>query len=231
MLFNFMLTPLADIEPWGPPGQRRLHWFGLTHGQYWIEAGGARLLEYSDTVQRRHGISRYCDYQVARLYEDVMALAPHVLDAVPADLVPVLADTGWQRSPVSDMRWLDTAYLSPGADIVLWSDTSTVHIEWNNRDKRIEEAAAWSALQGCHRMTRADFVAECRSFHARLMAAMSERVDRVAAGALLPEIQVDLQALAREHEKRQCLAESTFGPLPSPTDWQAVRTALEAIDP
>ncbi|WP_370584974.1 DUF5984 family protein [Micromonospora sp. ANENR4] len=41
--FRFELYPLDEVSPWGR-GQPRLHWFGLTEGWYWLEAGGQELL-------------------------------------------------------------------------------------------------------------------------------------------------------------------------------------------
>ncbi len=35
-----------EVLPWGNPGELSLHWFGLTDGKYWIQAGDDALLEY-----------------------------------------------------------------------------------------------------------------------------------------------------------------------------------------
>ena len=255
MLFNFTLVPLDEIKPWGKPGGQSLHWFGLTDGEYWIEAGTSKLLEYSDQA-RQHGTTQFCSYQVARLYEDIVELAPYVLEPIPSDLAPAISDRGRKRTLARMSAWcdenaerdddqywstidststwigrreLDTAYLSPAADIVMWSDKSIVHIEWDNRDKLFEGLGAWTAPFGSYCLTRSDFAAECNSFHERLMSAMSKRVERVLVGALPPEIHVDFDGLAHEHQKRQRLSELNFGELPSPTDWQAVRDALKMI--
>jgi hypothetical protein len=76
MHINFSLTPLELVQPWGNPDRQSLHWFGLTHGQYWIEVGTAVLFEYSTAVQERFGTPRYCDYQVSRLHEDLLEMVP-----------------------------------------------------------------------------------------------------------------------------------------------------------
>lgn len=52
MLFNFTLTPLADVSYWGETEEKHLHWYGLTDGQFWIQAGNDVLLEYSEAVQK-----------------------------------------------------------------------------------------------------------------------------------------------------------------------------------
>lgn len=43
-LFEFTLTPVDAITPWGHPGQEHLHWYALSDGRFWIEAGPARPL-------------------------------------------------------------------------------------------------------------------------------------------------------------------------------------------
>lgn len=254
MLFQFKLTPLDAIQAWGPPENRRLHWFGLTDGQYWMEVGPDRLFEYSETA-RRHGAPRFCDYQVARLYEDVVDMAPDALDAVPPDLVPFIAGSGRRRTQARLAAWcdeqgdrddddywrivdsastwlgrrrLETSHLSPGADILMWSDGAILHVEWDHRDRLIAGACAWSASCGSHALPRSDFLRECRSFHDRLMEAMSERIDQVMAGALTPDIQVDVASLVREHQER-AERDLALDPTPATTDWQSVREALRTV--
>jgi uncharacterized protein DUF5984 len=255
MLFNFTLVPLHEIKPWGEPGHESLHWFGLTDSQYWIEVGATRLLEYSEGA-RRAGAGQFCDYQAVRLYEDIVDLAPYVLEPIPSDLAPLIADGAQRRTLgrisawcdahselVDDRYWsvvdhgstwigkrqLDTAYLTPSADILMWSDESLVHIEWDNQNKFFGCTGAWTARFGKYSLSRQDFIAECHSFHERLMHAMSERIKHVAAGALLRAIQVDIEGLVREHEQRRHLSPFNFGALPSPTDWAAVREVMKMI--
>ena len=74
MPFNFALIPLDELKPWGKPGEQRLHWFGLTDGQYGKEAGTSKLLEDSDTAQKRQPATRFWDYRVVRLYKAVARL-------------------------------------------------------------------------------------------------------------------------------------------------------------
>lgn len=255
MLFNFTLVSLEEIEPWGSDGNLSLHWFGLTDGHYWIEVGASKLLEYSRTAQEQ-GVSRFCEYQVARLYEDVTQLAALALEPIPVDLIAHMAGAGRKRTlsrlsawcdkhPERDdddywstvdaactwigQRELDTAYLSPSADIALWSDESMVHIEWDHREKLIEGYAAWSAPFGSYSLARSEFAAECLSLHERLMTAMSERVERAVSGAFPPEVRIDADGLLREHAQRCRLSMSDLVQLPASTDWPAVRHALEQI--
>jgi len=249
VLINFTLAPIEEIDPWGEPGSYRLHWFGLTYGEYWIQAGEAALFEYGDHA-RNAGAKRYCDYQVVRLYEDLVEMLPYILEPVPEPLVPYIrgesakawlnaygawrdrndyfceiadaADT-WSR-----MRRLDSAYLSPSANIAIWSDQEHVHIEWDNRDRHFDRKPAWTAVLGSYQMPRDKFIEEMKSFHDRLMDQMAARVDQVVAGCLPSEIQIDLPGLVREHEQRARSLDSALSVVLE-TDWQQAERAIREI--
>lgn len=257
-LFNFELKPLEQVQAWGEPHDPNLHWFGLTDGMYWIQAGDVRLFEYTKAAQDQLGAPQFCDYQIARLYEDVIDLAPYALEHVPKELrkyIAITEATPWNhhwdkwhdavRSCDDDQgetilfdnagswlgrRMLDTVYLAPSTNISVWSDEDLVHVEWDNRHKLIEGAPVWTATVGCWQMPRAKFVAEVLSFHYRLMEKMAERVSLVAAGMLPSRIRVDLTALLREHEIRSRQIDLNLHFRNSPTDWQAVSNAVHALD-
>lgn len=256
MLFNFSLTPVEQVVPWGAPGEESLHWFGLTDGRYWIRAGEAALLEYAESMRELRGAAQYCDYQVVRLYEDLLQMLGHVLEPVPPSLVEYIAGDGaldWHRKLVAweakhgdrldeDRYWklldasttwvanrrLDTLYLSPSAEIWIWSDESMVTLEWDNRDKLVDGVPAWSAQHGSYRLPKSDFLSEVQSFHARLMGQMADRVARVAAGALAPNVRIDVPSLQREQLER-CRALDQALLTPVATDWAAVREAIAEI--
>jgi hypothetical protein len=257
MHFNFALTPVERVKPWGHPGDETLHWFGLTDGQYWIQAGDAALLEYSTSMRELCGAPRYCEYQVARLYEDLLEMLCHVLEPVPPSLVERIAGDGarnWDRTVAywqtkhgdrldEDRYWklldasttwiaarrLDTLYLSPSAGIRIWSDGSMVNLEWDNRDKLADGVPAWSATHGSHQLPMSSFLVQVRSFHTRLMEQMASRVEQVAAGALPRNVQIDLPGLRREQlERCQALDEALQAPVAS--DWAAVREAIAEIE-
>lgn len=257
MLINFTLSPLEDTHPWGELGNLQLHWFGLTEGQYWIEAGDSTLLEYSSCVRARPSSTRYCEYQVVRLYEDLLEMAPFILEPVPSDLTSLLSldsakgwmnvyagviaeednssrdDRFWQAADLSvswlSNRSLDTGYLSPSANIQMWSDSSMVHIEWNNLDKRVDDVPAWSADQGAFHISRECFMEEITSFHNRLMNQMSDRVTQVLAGALPESIQIDRDGLEREHAIRSRPININLRGHSVSTDWTSVRQAIHTL--
>jgi hypothetical protein len=257
-LFQFELRPLDQIQPWGEPEDPNLHWFGLTDGQYWIQAGDYRLFEYSSAAQGRSSVPSFCDYQVVRLYEDVIDIAPYALEPVPEELQRYIALdeakpwnhhwTKWCESmdasgasedsmnlldeagPWMGCRTLDSAYLAPSANIVVWSNQASVHIQWDNRNKLLHGCQAWSAQFGSWQLPRAEFMDEIRSFHDRLMDQMARRVSQVVAGALPRHIRVDPEGLRREQHSRSRSIERNLGQPAPPTDWPAVLVAIQSLE-
>ncbi|MDR3427012.1 DUF5984 family protein [Silvimonas sp.] len=255
MLINFSLVPVEKIRPWGTPGAYRLHWFGLTDGEYWIQAGEAALFEHSDDAQTA-GAGRYCDYQVVRLYEDLMEMLPYILEPIPKSLTQYICGetaNAWQKTcntwcdksydvlessrfdetynaavAWTGKRWLDSAYLSPSANIAIWSDEEYVHIEWDNRDRRFNGKPAWSAILGSYKMPRNEFIKEMKSFHLRLMEQMATRVIQAEKGALAPGIEIDLPCLVKEQERRIRTLDTSLNLCPK-TDWKEVEKAIREI--
>lgn len=255
-LFNFLLAPLTDVK-WGRGQPGRVSWFGLTEGQYWIQAGPHALFEYRRNEHPSAAAPRYCDYPVARLYEDILEMVPHVLEPVPAALVPYIqfasssewdatrqpllenAPEGMEVSRYCDLaaacgswignRSLESGYLRPSTRIRMWSDASTVHIEWDNRDKLINGVPAWSASLGTCPWPRLEFIREVRSLHDRLLQEMGERIAQVAAGAL-PDVGPDCCHLTEEHLNRSVPIDHLFAGPTVPTDWEQVGDAIGRVE-
>lgn len=247
-MFNFTLTPLEQVAPWGGDNDKEnMHWFGLTDGEYWISVGDHTLLEYSPEFRRKRGIGRYCDYQIVRIWEDLLSILPDVLRPVPSDLVDFISGPphshprSWPDVPggVCDAwytaRWsigcrcLGTLYLSPGADIWLWSDETWVNVAWDNRDAVVDGVQAWTSLCGTFKLPRADFEMEVRSFHNRLIDQMGTRVQRVVEGALPSSIDIDIGGLVKEHKERSEALDNALKVPPDATSWDEVREARQII--
>lgn len=257
-LFQFELRPIDQVQPWGEPEDPNLHWFGLTDGQYWIQAGEHRLFEYSNAAQKQSGVHSNCDYNVVRFYEDVIGLAPYALEPVPEELERYVALdeakpwnhywTKWCESMDAKdasadftnlldeaaswigLRTLDSGYLNPSTNIVVWSNQASVHIQWDNRNKLLRDCQAWSAQFGSWQLPRAKFMDEVRSFHDRLMDQMAKRVSQVAAGALARHVRVDLEGLGREQHTRSQSIEGKIGQPVRPTNWSMVLAAIQSLE-
>ena len=104
----FTLRPVADVEPWGKPGDRFLSWVALTDGAYCIETPAGRLLEYTwgDPPE-----DYWVTYQVVRIFEDLLEIWPHAAEVVPGDMAArflawyatgayAQAADGWELDPL-----------------------------------------------------------------------------------------------------------------------------------
>jgi Family of unknown function (DUF5984) len=246
-LFEFKLAPLEAIEPWGDPPNLALHWFGLSDGSYYLDLGAARLLEYA----ARNGWPRFVEYQLARIHEDILSMLPDVLEPIP---LPVrlrfrdgsLGDTLRHLRTASELldgadpdldaaldalgsRLLDTAYLSPGAGIWIWSHAMKIVIEWDNGDRLVDGSRAWTATRGRHELARDDFVEEVGDFDRRLMAAMEERVHQVRDTWNRPDVTLDYDRLEVEQHERRGWLDASLRRCPGTPDWQSVRRGLSRI--
>lgn len=259
MLFNFNLLPLNQIAPWGypdKPDDQHLHWFGLTEGEYWLDVGDSKLFEYSEQLQALEDRNRYCPYYVVRFHEDLLEMAPHILEPVPPSLVPYISGEhgrAWQATAAAWLeasneenetacsdwydkavlwigaRQLDCGYLREPPNIYFWSDEITVHIEWDNSQRIIDGQPVWSATRGSYHLSRDAFLQEVRSFHDRLMQQMSERLEQVIAGMLPAEIEVDLPELKRQHMGRERSLERSLAPPAPAIDWKRIREAIRQM--
>ncbi|MEO6280836.1 DUF5984 family protein [Roseateles sp.] len=256
-LFEFRLRPLEEIQPWGTAADPNLHWFGLSDGCYWLNVGQHMLLEYSQQFQDEAGATRYCDYQIVRLHEDVLDMLPHVLRPVPPELREFIAlktesQVGyWDAWTSLDDRlidaethfdlldnagtWLgerrlDSLYLSPSARIWMWSDEQEVHIQWDNRDVHSHGVPVWSASCGSFSLSRVDFVNEVKAFHWRFMQQMAERVASILSNGAPPGVRIDRSALWQDQQRRASLSEQSFQPLADATPWLVVSAAVRQLE-
>lgn len=258
-LFNFSLLPIKDVSPFGYENQLSLHWFGLTDGWYWLRVGDEELFRFSDAwIDKWQAAGEtwnhpYVEYQVVRLWEDLLEILPSVLEPIP-EAIRRRCDPdreGWQLlardeawpdqhddwdTLVTATTWLwdrkiDAGYLVHPPRIRFWTDGVTLHITWDNRDCQEEGLPIWSTQQGQFTMPLAHFIDEVRSFDTRLIAAMAERVQAARADWPFPHVAIDLDGLEREHQDRATWLDQAFARARlQHTDWDAVIAAMDAID-
>jgi len=95
-LFEFDLVPLVDVVPWGEEPDLSLGWYGLTDGYYYMNVGDVQLFRYSDEIMQRWSDDgeknqhRYFEYQVARIYEDILYALPEILQPIPDSLFELI---------------------------------------------------------------------------------------------------------------------------------------------
>jgi hypothetical protein len=257
-LFEFELLPVDEIIPWGTAPDLSLHWFGLTDGFYRLKVGDEYLLNYTNEVvghwKQKHpdwnfgNKSTWIDYQVVRLWEDVLDILPYVLEPLPQRFVAVIDkgvsdlkrweveiasqlqnyDAVWEATSWIGQRSLDTMYLNPGASIKLWSADDIVYIKWDNVARVNDGIPVWSARRGVHRMRAADFLQEVHSFHDRLMQAMEARVAEIISNWRNPSIHIDLKHLAQEQKDRKTWLDRA---LAKPRSSPELETAIKLLSP
>ena len=235
--FRFELRPLDEVTPWGDPPT--LHWFGLTDGWYWIEGGGHELL-------RRTRSDDYVDYPVVRLWEDINALTPAVLEPVPADLLEFVASDpgswacdwlefvgGPDEAPdhpvVAAALWhgehfLDLGHLRNAPRLRFWravrDDHDEVTVDWRHEDDGRIGFTAGAAVR--FSVPAADYLEAVQTLDRELITAMRHRVDELERRGGLPGADIDLAGLRREHEDRAGWLAQRLAQTPA-TDWDAVR--------
>jgi hypothetical protein len=221
------------VAPWGSDTPT-LHWIGLTDGWYRIEAGERELLGPAD-------------YYVVRLWEDVNALTPKVLEPVPADLRPFIRSGPgqWVCSPLDFIpddagpdtpdhpaetaaNWygghrLDFGYLRSSPRLRLWRTVEDgrdeVSLDWRHDDARAEfTMPAGEYLEAVHTLDRT------------LIAAMEQRVGELERRGGLSGVDLDLAGLRHEHQDRSHWLARNLARTPA-TDWDGVREGVRHLLP
>ena len=244
MLFQFQLRPIDDIVPWGSEGDYSLSWFGLTDGWYWLKCGEEELFRYADSVLasrkyegRQQADPPYVDYQVVRLWEDVLEMLPEILTPVPVELLrkiePGLDAWRW-RGQIAELafpnedeisqsmeahfnlattwlqgRKLDVLHPKEGPRIWFWTDGTKMFIRWDNTELTMDGRSVWASTKGTYSMPLATCREEIESFDRRLIEKMGQRVQAIQHSWDRPLIKIDQEALLREQRERaNALAEA-----------------------
>lgn len=244
-MFEFELTPIELIPPWGEPPNLSLHWFGLTDGKYRIKVGDDYLLNYSDEYLEHTGRSTsFVEYQVVRLWEDILEMLPAILEPVPEELHFLLEASAKDRNewyekaadedlPEEAVYWLvdrelDCGYLTNAPQVTIWSTETDVILSWNCGSKTDSGYPVWSATRDSFRMSRNDFLNAVTEFDSALMSQMKDLVDSVVSGWKSDSISIDLSQLLHEQEDRSTWL-ANYLRRTSTTRWSEVVRLLAAI--
>src|SRR4051812_35106988 len=97
-LFNFVLRSPEQITQWA----KSLHWFGLTDGWYWLHLGDQEVpRSVKRSAEAPDGLS-YVDYNVVRLWEDLLDILPEILEPVPPDVAALTSKAdSWREELLS----------------------------------------------------------------------------------------------------------------------------------
>jgi len=221
-LFEFNLTPVEEITPWGCPDNPNLHWFALTLGQFRMPVGDQVLFRYRQEALASASDPQDADYQIASIARDILGSVAAGLTPLPPffehlvsdrELMDRLISTPIEDDPDSELdpeytawRWLGerspwTGYFVECPDFYFVRIGERIHIRWDNRNKRVDGCAIWEASYGSHEMSIEAFNAECRDFSNRLLAAMSDRISSIESGNSHPQVAISIESLREQHEE------------------------------
>lgn len=193
MIFEFELKPIEEIYPWGESPNLSLSWFGFTDGKYRLKIGDEYLLNYSkeyteyciEKFPEYSFDTTFIEYQVVRLWEDVLDFFPDIL-----------------RDSSKKRHFLDAGYLTNSPHIWICADEENVIINWDNRKIKVENIPVWSATFGNYKISKKDFIKEVKEFDEMLIKQMNERVKTICQIWSKPEIKVDCEQLKNEQNNR-----------------------------
>jgi hypothetical protein len=265
--FEFTLRPVDEIQPWGSDDEQRLHWFGLTDGCYWIRVGSEEIYRYADGIlkdwAKRYPDTDYTvpyvDYQIVRLWEDLLEIIPSVLEPLPPDFAAIAADAGawvlwetkaeqWkQDGPEADSndrsktfytavswwsnRRLSAWHLQHSPYIWFWRVGDTVSFRWDCLSRNEDGIQVWQAQTGELSLSIAEFIESVTTFDQRLIGEMRSRIDAARAGGLRPGVVPDIDSLERDHAYRATCMPAMLKAAPfKDYDWDDVREAMARID-
>lgn len=238
----FELRPLADIAAWGSAETGlKLHWFGLTDGWYDVIIDDRRLFSVV-------GETRGIDYQVVRLWEDLINVAKYALEPLPDPIAARVADleawTSWVAK-ICDLddhhdvvstalswwwdREMSASHLVGAPSIQMWCIGDELQLRWKSLVR--EGDPLWSSPSGHSVMKAEAFRDELLRFDRELIAAMAERVREIERSWSRSEISIDVDDLRREHGGRaRWLQESFAAPRYRAPTWDEIEAALVTLE-
>ncbi len=109
-LINFLLKHPDDIIPFGTESDKSLHWFGLTDGNLWLEAGKSKLYEYTDSFLSLLSMSdtKYVDYYLSRFIEDFTEQFEKIATGLPDESYAIAKNSmTLTKFQETSKQWLD----------------------------------------------------------------------------------------------------------------------------
>jgi hypothetical protein len=132
-VINFKLKDPVEIIPWGIEPNTRMHWFGLTDGDYWLHLGDKTIYEHTNEIAVAWDISGtpYTDYYIVRFLEDFTEMFAAIGEPIPEELYQMTRShfslfDFYERATT----WLEKLGDNETADINLYFDKYHKIIEW-----------------------------------------------------------------------------------------------------
>lgn len=227
---NFRLQDLDKICPWGSEENPRLHWFGLTDGQLWINARNQTIYEYSEAARQYFACPQlaYNDYQISRFLEDFSDTFRYIGESIPESLYDEIGEFEaktdvWKESHIEDedeafelfydneyeplTRWFydrtfDSGHLVGGPQIGCFRFGDKIKLLWESSYQLDNGESIWTAPMGIVEMTYAEFVSSVMEFYESFFAAMDKQVENAVAKDW-GNVSLDKERLVEENEERR----------------------------
>lgn len=226
---NFQLKELDKVKPFGEDADRSLHWFGLTDGFLWINAGTQTLYEYSEEADAFfEGCGRYNEYYIARFLEDFTRTFQYVGESIPEKLYNDIdkfseKSEQWrmyheeEEDAVFDLffdeeycafcewwwnRGFDSGHLIGGPDIYCFRCGEKIKILWESAFQTGSGKSIWTAPKGCFEMSYEEFITSVTDFFNSFFKAMDKQIED-AIKKEWGSIELDKQRLILENEERK----------------------------
>lgn len=225
---NFRLQDLDKICPWGSGENLILHWFGLTDGQLWINAGNQTIYEYSEAAKNYFSCPQYNDYQISRFLEDFSDTFRYISESISGSLYDEItkfeAKTNkWKESHIEDedeifelffdneyeplTRWFfdrifDSGYLVGGPRIACFRFKNKIKLLWESSYQLENGESIWTAPVGIVEMSYEKFVLSVTKFYESFFSAMDKQVENAVAKDW-GNVSLDKERLIKENKERK----------------------------
>ncbi|WP_459557163.1 DUF5984 family protein [Lacunimicrobium album] len=248
-LFEFELSPVEEILPWGEPGNQSLSWFALSYGRFRMVVGEQTLFRYTDEILSHWEMTdQDADYQIAAFARDLLGSVAAAVAPLPPTIERLASD--WPRlmelkKPCDEKlefdelwyqawEWLaerspSTPYLVACPKFQMVRVGTELRIHWDNREQLIDGIQVWTARQGVHVISVEAFLNESHDFARRLLSEMHQRIIGLETGTMKPQVEVSTSSLREQHESWKAEFASYFGEYLTDVSWPETENALREI--
>jgi uncharacterized protein DUF5984 len=251
--FDFRLTPLDRYEPWN--AARAVSWFELTDGEQVVRLDEQEIFTLEEFSSESGGKRCWLDYQVVRMWEDLLVLFPYAKRPVPEEIARRLEPgAGWERwrkRAWERMEGLDERTAEELEQAFSWASRRTLDVGHLVAAPRLTFACIddvmlatcepradassmdwrWVCEPARVELPLQEFIHEVERFANALLTDMEERLAAISHGALACRAVVDFVELHAQHIQRQeQLARMLGAAADEEEDWDRIARALDTLD-
>ncbi|MBQ8568501.1 MAG: hypothetical protein IJ446_04715 [Oscillospiraceae bacterium] len=220
---NHRLFEFKDIVPWQ---NNTLHWFGLTDGELWIDAGNDTIYEYSDAALKVYQTaSPYNDYYISRFAEDLAEILPFINESVPYEIYNNAEKLGSMLSEWLELhidndddnfidneydilssfyvnRTLFSSHLVGGPVISFFRHRNTLKLFWNAEHRLENSEYMWRCPKGSCELPYREFTEAVNAFYSEFLKNMDKQTEN-ALNNSRDGVFIDRKQLIKENQNRR----------------------------